>query len=170
MNNENNGNNRKKVSSKLKLRRNSKPDNAGSKKFTYKNTKSPSKKVVKKPPNPYICSTSKSNSKKTVKPANPYRFKDSNDFVIKRKGILKKGDKSCWWLTNENGSCNYSKSFNGPTENGGKLLLKWKVNKNIKIRWGSDQIHTYKPAENYDPWIYTHKVGNTTRLLKPYKF
>ncbi len=166
MNNNNYQTRKTHVSSKLKIKRKSTKDCSSD--IYWNEITITGDKIAKKPTNPYISSSSR--TKRPAIPINPYKNKKIKQYSCKNKGILKKGDRSCWWLTDESGTCNYSKTFNGPTSNGEKLLLKWRVNRSLRISWGPNQIYTYQLPENYDPWIYTHKIGDTTRLLKPYKF
>lgn len=86
------------------------------------------------------------------------------------KGILKRGLKSNWYLTTARGNLNYSSTFNGPVENGEKLILKRPVSHNHRVTFGPDTVHTFIPPADYNPWDYIHKSTDIVRLLKPYKF
>ena len=103
-------------------------------------------------------------------PINSYKKSHQMMKRIRLKGILRKGADSHWWLTNTRRTVNYSKSFNGPTSNGEKLLLKWKVDKTKKVTWTSNQTIVFTPPENYDPWEYSYKMDSLVKCIKPYKY
>ena len=103
-------------------------------------------------------------------PENPYKKSQELVKVVRIKSILRTGSNSHWWLTNESRTLNYSKSFNGPTCKGEKLLLRWKADNSKKVTWIQNQIYYYTPTKKFDPWENSYKKDSLVRCLKPYKF